>query len=408
MIDTTSLIMLVSVTLLLGYLGSLFYSKTKIPDLIWLLTFGILLGPVFHLYDPELFLELSSLMSTVALSIILFEAGINMDIKQVVQALPKSMALLGFTFSLSVISIGFFLHIFMPQDFTLIQGLLLGTMVGGTSTVTTLGILSALEKIMDIQSIKVVLTLESVLTDPVCIVTAITLIQMIMFPGVSLTEGIKVMLFSFGVSSMVGLVIGLIWAMILDRLFGRPLNYMITIAVLFLTYILSEEIGGHGSGPIAALLFGLVLTNFSSILEKFGSYTALIEKKELRSFHEEISFFIKSFFFVYVGLIVSISTTHLIVGLIVVGICAAIRFIAASIVSSIMKFTKLERVLSRSIFANGLPALIMSQLPLIYDPAKQYFLKPEIYPNMCFIIVLGTVLYGALLGPYLARKAIKT
>lgn len=392
-------------TLLLGYLGSIFYNRTKIPDLIWLIGFGILLGPVFHLYDPELFIKISTLMSITALCIILFDAGINIDIYTVIKAIPKAIALVTFTFSMTIISIGLFLKFYMPQDFTLLQGILLGTMVGGTSTVTTIGILSAIEKhISDIKSIKVILTLESVLTDPLCIITAITLIQMIMLPTISLTEGIKDIFFSFTTSSLLGFIAGLFWAVILDKLSGKPLNYMITIAILFLTYIISEKIGGHGSGPIAALMFGLILTNFNYINKKFGNKKTLrIDKKELRSLHEEITFLIKSFFFVYIGLIISISIKHLIAGLILSGICLAVRFAAATIVSSIMKFTKLEKLLSRYIFAHGLPALVMSQLPSIYDPNKQYFLAPEMYTNLCFVIVITTVIYGAVIGPNMAK-----
>lgn len=345
-------------------------------------------------------------MSAVALAIILFDAGINLDLKAVTKALPKSMSLVIFTFLLSVLSIGSFLHLFMPQNFTFLQGLLLGTMVGGNSTVTVLAILHTLDRTMDIPiNSRCILTLESTLADPICIVTAITLIQLIMFPGASLTGGIITLLSTLVLSSIIGLIIGLVWAIILDNLFGRPLNYMITIAMLFLTYVLSEEIAGHGAGPVACLMFGLVLTNFSGILEKLGEYkTVVIEKKELRRFHEEITFFITSFFFVYMGVIVSISITYLSVGLVIVGICLAARQGAVWIAAPLTNFTEKERILSRAVITEGLPALIMSQLPAIYDPQQQYFIKPEIYPNLCFIIVLSMVIYASLVGPYLAQK----
>jgi NhaP-type Na+/H+ or K+/H+ antiporter len=61
-------------------LGNLFYVKTKIPDVIWLLLFGFIIGPVFKLYDPEPFIRASPFMSIIALCIILFDAGINMDL----------------------------------------------------------------------------------------------------------------------------------------------------------------------------------------------------------------------------------------------------------------------------------------------------------------------------------------
>ena len=41
-----SLLLLISSTILLCYVSGLLYTKTKIPDIIWVLAFGIILGPV--------------------------------------------------------------------------------------------------------------------------------------------------------------------------------------------------------------------------------------------------------------------------------------------------------------------------------------------------------------------------
>ncbi|MHA2344900.1 MAG: cation:proton antiporter domain-containing protein [Candidatus Hodarchaeales archaeon] len=80
MLNTDNLLLLVSSTLLLSYISNLMYNKTNIPDIVWLLGFGIILGPVLGYFDNSLFISLSPLMSTVALSIILFDAGIHLDI----------------------------------------------------------------------------------------------------------------------------------------------------------------------------------------------------------------------------------------------------------------------------------------------------------------------------------------
>lgn len=408
MLNATNIVLLVSATLLLGYLGQLFYNKTNIPDIIWLLAFGVVLGPITHLYDSEMFISISSLMSTVALCIILFQAGIESDIKLILKTLPKALILIGFTFTLIVLSFGVFLHLIMPRSFTLLQGLLLGAMVGGTSTITTIGILDSLGKTVNIRDAKVTLVLESVLTDPICIISAITLIKMVMQPEVSFTEGLERIFLSFGMASTIGLVIGIIWATVLNKLKGRSLNYMITMAVLFITYILSEEIGGNGSGPIAALIFGLILVNIDDIMKVFGSEKLIvIDTNELKHFHEEVTFFIKSFFFVYIGLITSLSIENIILGLILTGISLVIRFIAVDTSTRVMKFDLVEKTLFRFVFAQGLPALIMSQLPFIFDPDRKFFQNPELYTDLCFIIVLGTVIYGAFLGPYFVKKKMR-
>jgi len=75
-----NVIILVCMTLLLSFISRLIYRLTKVPDVFWLMGFGILMGSGIQYVDKGLFNELAPLMSMLALSIILFEAGINVDI----------------------------------------------------------------------------------------------------------------------------------------------------------------------------------------------------------------------------------------------------------------------------------------------------------------------------------------
>jgi len=75
---------------------------------------------------------------------------------------------------LSILLIGTSVHLLLPNDFTLLQGMLLGAMIGGTSTVAGFGIMSNLDKqVPNIVSTKVMLTMESIISDPVCIIASI-------------------------------------------------------------------------------------------------------------------------------------------------------------------------------------------------------------------------------------------
>jgi hypothetical protein len=59
------------------------------------------------------------------------------------------------------------------------------------------------------------------------------------------------------------------------------------------------------------------------------------------------------------------------------------------------------------IYASGLPAFVMSQLPLIYDPEGLFFTNPEVFPNIVMPIVLGTVLFAAITAPNVAKRLLK-
>jgi cell volume regulation protein A len=404
-----NIIILVSATLLISYLSSLFYTVTKIPDVIFLMGFGILMGPGLGYVSKGLFSELAPLMSIIALSIILFEAGINVKIETLMEHMGKAMILSITTILSAIVLVGFSMSfILMPENFTLLQGMLLGAMIGGTSTVAVYGIMEGIGKsIENIISTRVLLTMESIISDPVCIISSITLIQMIIQPGVSISEAFKDIFSTFTLSSIFGLFSGVVWAKVLDRLRKRPHTYMITLAILFPLYILTEEIIGDGGGAMAALSFGLGITNYRYLMGKFGvDDKVLIDARRLREFHEEITFFVKSFFFVYIGVVVSLSIRYTFIGLGVVILLIAMRFFLVWGLSKPFLFNREERVLSQVVYASGLPAFVMSQLPEIFDPNGQFFLTPGIYPDLCMPIVLGTIIFSGLIGPVFAKRAI--
>jgi cell volume regulation protein A len=371
--------------------------------------FGIFVGPILDIFDKELFLTLAPIMSVLALSIILFEAGINVDIETILQVMGKSLILSIASILSSIIIIGFTLSYFLPNDFNLLQGMLLGAMIGGTSTVSTYGVLSGLaQSVKNLTSTRVLLTVESVVSDPLCIIASITLIKMIMLPGVALFESFREILIIFELATLFGLGLGLIWALILDGLRERPFLYMITLAVLFPAYLVSESLIGEGAGAMTALTFGLGITNFKYIVSKVRRNVKIrIDLVKLRGFHEEVTFFIKSFFFVYIGLVVSLSLHNAIVGFGIVLLLMAIRYVVVQFLYPAIGLTKEEKVLSQVIYASGLPAFVMSQLPLIFDPTGLYFVNSAIYPDLCMPIVLGTVIFSSVVGQLAGRRLLR-
>jgi len=369
----------------------------------------VLLGPVFGLFEKSFFLTLAPLMSIIALTIILFDAGINIDIVTLIETLSKSVALAVITVLTTVVLVGFTLSTFMPESFDLPQAMLLGAMIGGTSTVSVYGVLSGLSNLIrNIDSARVILLTESIITDPICIISSITIIRTIMLPEVSIAESFRGIFSIFVLSAAVGFLIGFLWAGVMDRLRGKPFLYMITIAILFPTYILTESLIGEGGGAITALTFGLAITNYGFFARRLGfDSTVKIDKRKLREFHEEITFFMKSFFFVYIGLVVTLSLEYFMIGLAVAGLILLDRFFVATGVGRAMGFSNEEKLLTRLVRACGLPAFIMSQLPVIYDPNRVFFKNPEIYSNLCMPIVLTTVIFASIATPIIAKWRLK-
>jgi NhaP-type Na+/H+ or K+/H+ antiporter len=393
LIPTENFLLLISSTLFLCYVSGLIYTKTKI------------LG----IFEKEVFVSISPLMGVIAISIITFDSGIGLDYRILQKTFLKSIALTLATFFSIVIVVGVSISFLAPGSFNFKQGMLLGTMVAGISTVAVTSLMDGLRKIFpNMESTRALLMLESTLCDPIRVVAAITLIRMIMVPGVPLRDSARDIVFTFVMGSIVGLVISMLWAEVLDRLRGQPFNYMMTLAALFPTYLLAENLAGAGGGTMAAFVFGLVLANYRRVARGLSIDRSLrTDKRRLIDFNEEIIFLLKSYYFVYIGLIVTLSREYLLMGLGIVILLIAVRYGVASAVGQVMGFTLEERVISRVVYTLGTSTLVMSQLPLIFDPEMNFITNPGIYSDLCFPIVLGTVIFAAIASPIIAKRQLQ-
>jgi Kef-type K+ transport system membrane component KefB len=120
----------------------------------------------------------------------------------------------------------------------------------------------------------------------------------------------------------------------------------------------------------------------------------------------EITFLIKAFFFVYLGLTVDLTLEYTVVALGIVALMLLVRYMVASGVGSLLNFTVGETVLSRVIFLQGTSALVLSELPGLLDPTGQS-LNLEIYKNFAYPIVLITIIFVSVVGPTLAKRQLR-
>src|SRR5687767_12102399 len=60
-----------------AFLANLLFRATRLPDIILLISLGVVLGPVTHFVDVHLFEAIAPFLGTVALIVILFEGGLK-------------------------------------------------------------------------------------------------------------------------------------------------------------------------------------------------------------------------------------------------------------------------------------------------------------------------------------------
>ena len=379
MIDAFSIFTLIGITMLLGYVSSLIFKKTQIPDVIWLLLLGFFIGPVFKMLDTSLFISLSPLLASFALLIILFDAGMEMNLFTMIRQFPRSILISVVGISLTIISIAFSSVILFNFDWT--RAFMLGAIIGGPSSAIVISIFKEL-KIRD--DVKTIMDLESILTDPIDVILTITLVQVYIstLPATSIIGSI---IGTFSIGAVVGFASGIVWLILLNKL-KHSYDYMLTIAILLLLYVFVESISG--SGAIASLVFGIVLGSGAIFSRAFKFKESVSISPSIRKFHEEISFFVRSFFFVTMGIIVSINLNFIFAGIIITIIIALARIVTVAISTYKMDITPLEKNVMRVVIPQGLATAVMAYVPLINGVTGG-----EIFLNIAFIIIMATVIY---------------
>jgi len=392
-LGTITLLTLFGLTMVIGYIGNLIFQKSKIPDVVWLMLFGILIGPVFSLIDTSAFVKVVPFLSSLALLIILFDAGLHMNIYNVIRDTPRSLALAVSGIIISMILAGGVLMLFF--NLGLIEALLLGAILGGTSSPIVLSLVRESETESKIKNL---LKLESAFTDALTIIVTLFLLNMIL--AITVSPPLIGLLGPFSIGAMVGLLIGLVWLFILDKLRGLPFSHMLTLSIVFLLYAFVELSGG--SGPLAALFFGIVIgngKNFSFMLR----FKKIFEvDPRMKMFQDEITFFIRSFFFVLLGLLVVINSQVLFLGIAISVVLILGRFIAAEIGMIRLRLPSLDKHFVRVMTPRGLAAAVLAQIIMI--SARGKIPIAETFADIVFIVILITVIYSSVFTMILSRR----
>jgi len=382
-INVPQVLITLGVILTLGFIGNYIFKKTQIPSIIWLLLFGLFVGAIFNIQEinENLLIQASSIFGAIAIIIILFDGGINTDLHQLFRGAPRGLLLVitGFCLSLLatmlvVVALSFFEILPIPLDQSVIIGVILGAIVGGTSSPIVIPLASRLKNLQE--KTKMVLSIESIITDPLCIVVVLAAILMISNPNANIGDGAKSIVSTFSVGAVVGVLIGLVWLPIMHRIRKEQFSYILTLAVVFLVYSVTESWWG-GAGALSCLAFGLVLGNGKKILKMINYQGKGFEMdNETKQFHSLTSFVIRTFFFVYLGMMVSFQKIEFIlIGIVVLFALLILRYGAVLISTFKGEFEKDDRQTMAVLMPRGLAAAILAINfgPRIIDKQKRKF-----------------------------------
>ena len=385
----------IGILLLIGFLADFLFRKTNFPDILILLALGYLIGPVFHIVNPSEIAPASQIIASLALVVILFSAGLEFAFKKVLSGAPRAIVLVILGVGVSIASIAAFTYYLL--DWGLMDSLLLGTVVGGTSSAIVVPLVSRARVPTQVSSL---LSLESVLNSPIVIVLALVILGA-MSSG---ETGLEVSIIGqdigirFGLGIGIGVAVGFFWLWMLTVLEKEAYSDITTLAIVFLFYFVVEAF--HGSGVIFALVFGLILGNGVSVARLFRIKRTIEATEIMKRFHTQISFLIKTFFFIYLGLMITFKEP----GLVVLGVVLSLILLFGRYIVVLLTSVGSRTLLSNSgilttMFARGESAAVLTQIVVAAG-----ILNASVYPDIIMSIIVTTVVISAIGIPIFTRK----
>ncbi len=394
--------------IILGILAQWVAWKLKIPAILPLILIGLLVGPVAAEYlssDGSKWIEPiyngkkglfpgESLFYFVslAISVILFEGGLTLRVKEIKNVGPVISKLITVgslvTFFGAAVAAHFIFYLSWEMSF-LFSALIIVT---GPTVITPI-----LRNIPLKQDVSAVLRWEGILIDPIG-----ALVAVLVFEFISVDAGgafTKTAFIEFGKIVLFGSTFGFAFAHGLNFIINRRLipHYLLNVfalASVLGVFVLADTFA-HESGLLAVVVMGMVLGNSNS------PYL-----KELLYFKESLSILLVSILFILLAANINMEDLLLIFNWNTVVLFAIVVFVLRPIgvflstYNSSLQFNEkvfISWVGPRGIVAAGIASLFGLKL------AKNGVPDAEYITPLVFMIVLGTVLLNATTARYVAQ-----
>lgn len=386
---------LIGLVILVGLAGEVGFRRTGIPSVLFLMGLGILLGPVLGYANADQVSALAPYFGTIALLIILFDGGLNLQFMKVLQETPLALLYSVVVFTASVLGVAV-LYVWALEG-QLLQGLLLGAILGGTAAAIILPVVSKLTSLRE--PVKVLVSLDSAFSEVFVVVIALAIMGSFTETG-GKSGVVREIFHSFFDALVLAALAGAVWARLLTWLAGQTLSYMLTLAAILVLYYVAELLGA--SGAITILLFGLVLANMENLAGRLVRPLRVLIGYELdkakfvldeflKRINEELAFLVRTFFYVLLGLIVDFSRfnwTIALWGLAFFGVIFGVRIVVTFLMGEAAKSWDFsERVLIAAMMPRGVATAVMSFLP-----ASAGIQNTEDFPMYALtVITLGVV-----------------
>jgi cell volume regulation protein A len=399
-VDPVSLFLLtVAAIFLIGIAGEIVFERTGVPDVVWLILVGIVLGPITGFVQREQLIAVAPYFGALTLVVVLFDGGSGLRLDELSQAAGRSAALAVATFVCSIlvlapVSMAISWTGWLPEEWTWTHAIMLGAILGGSSSVV---IMPAVRKAGLAPRIANLVNLESALTDVLCVVVTVACVNVAVSGQADAGSAALTLLKSFGIGVGVGAAVGFVGLLFLRRLKKSAYAYPLILGTLLVLYVVVDEM--QGSAALAVLTVAVIFGNARELSKVVGLAKSASLGRGVEGVHDQITFIIKSFFFTFIGAMLSPPWGDIALGVLIglMLLLARAPGVAASLAGS--GLSRPAKMLVTVAMPRGMAAGVLAMVP-----SQEGVEGTGSLPVVVFASVLTSILIFAVGFPVLKKK----
>ena len=401
MVDYLASVSWISLILLVGIFISAVATKLKVPDILFLLFFGVAISALKHygVIDYNLTPSMLITFSLFAMVMIVFEGTSSFKIKKLGKIYPYALKLVGIFLLLCVTLFASltFLFFFMGETIGFWQIFGVAVVFAGLMSDSSSSSIFALLKGKASRIIELI-RVESLANSTTSIIIPFLIIGLL--AGEAFSTKSIFLEFSQGIITGVGtgIVLGLLAALLIKKLYLPKISPLFLIAIAFAAYTLSENL--RGNGILAVTAFGLVFGN-----------VGIHSRKSLKRFTSIFTNFLKIIVFILLGMIISVplNATFFIKSLVLFAGYIAVRYLSVWLSFRKMDITRGERWFISLTGAKGMDVGVMtlvigSLLASSADGSTGLVIPSALTPafSMIFSLALIFIVYSLVVATFVA------
>jgi len=370
---------------------SLFAGKTSarfgVPVLILFLAIGMLAGSDgiggIYFNSPKT----AQFIGIIALNFILFSGGFETNYQSIKTIVWQGITLSTLGVLITAFSVGIF--VWAITDFTIYEGLLLGSIVSATDSAAVFSILRAKNLALK-GHLRPILELESGSNDPMAYILTIAFTGLVVNQSASLVSVIPFFFKQLIIGGILGLLVGKTGQIMINkiRMDFEGLYIVLVIAIMFFSFSATDFLGGNGF--LAVYVCALYLGN-----------QELIHKKKILKSFDSFAWLMQIVLFLTLGLLVFPSQIVPVIG---IGLIISTFLIVIARPLSVFLCLIPFKVQNRSkwliswVGLRGAVPIVFATYPLIAGAEKAHMIF-----NIVFFISLTSVLIQGTSLPLVAK-----